>query len=104
MRVRRIVCLSRRRPQIESEVVVCQWADLALLELPAACLADGHRSRCALRAIFGRCLCCLLPLFVNRQLPCLHTNSRNVLLLRLMHHRNLWCRNERALGVYTGCR
>ena len=25
---------------------------------------------------FGRCLCCLLPLFVNRQLPCLHINSQ----------------------------
>ena len=36
---------------------------------------------------FGRCVCCLLPLFVNRQLPCLHTNSRNVLLLPPMHHR-----------------
>ena len=25
---------------------------------------------------FGWCLCCLLRLFVNRQVPCLHTNSR----------------------------
>ena len=25
---------------------------------------------------FGRCPCCLLPPFVNRQLPCLHTNSQ----------------------------
>ena len=48
---------------------------------------------------FGRCPCCLLPPFVNRQLPCLHTNSRNVLLLPLLHHRNLWCTKERALGV-----
>ena len=24
---------------------------------------------------FGRCLCCLLPLFVNKQLSCPHTNS-----------------------------
>ena len=24
---------------------------------------------------FGQGLCCLLPLFVNRQLPCPHTNS-----------------------------
>ena len=39
--------------------------------------------------LFGQCLWCLLPLFVNRQLPCLHTNSRNVLLLPPMHHRNL---------------
>ena len=30
----------------------------------------------------GRCLCFLLPLFVNRQLPCPHTNSRHVLLIR----------------------
>ena len=50
---------------------------------------------------FGRCPCCLRPPFVNRQLPCLHTNSRNVLLLPLMHHRNLWCAKERALGVQT---
>ena len=26
---------------------------------------------------FGRCMSCLLPLFVNRQLPSLHTNSRH---------------------------
>ena len=26
-------------------------------------------------SFFGQCLCCLLPLFVNRQPPCLHTNS-----------------------------
>ena len=51
---------------------------------------------------FGRCPGCLLPPFVNRQLPCLHTNSRNVLLLPLMHHRNLWCAKECALGVQTG--
>ena len=49
---------------------------------------------------FGRCVCCLLPLFVNRQLPCLHTNSRNVLLLSPMHHRNLWCTEGLALGVH----
>ena len=29
---------------------------------------------------FGQCLCCLLPIFANRQPPCLHTNSHNVLL------------------------
>ena len=28
---------------------------------------------------FGRCMCCLLPAFFNRQLPCLHTNSRHPL-------------------------
>ena len=32
---------------------------------------------------FGRCMCCLLPLFFNRQLPCLHTNSHHVLVLPL---------------------
>ena len=31
---------------------------------------------------FGRCLCCFVPLFVNRQVRCPHTNSRSVLLLR----------------------
>ena len=53
---------------------------------------------------FGQCVCCLLPLFVNRQLPCLHTNSRNVLLLPPMHHRNLWCAKRLALGVQSGCK
>ena len=40
---------------------------------------------------FGWRVCCLLPLFVNRQLLCLYTNSRNVLLLPQMQHKNLWC-------------
>ena len=40
---------------------------------------------------FGRCLCCFLPVFVNRQPPyLLHKNLRHVLLLRQMHHRNHW--------------
>ena len=34
---------------------------------------------------FGRCTCCLLPPFVKRQLPCLHKNSRNMLLLPPVH-------------------
>ena len=37
---------------------------------------------------FGRCMCCLLPLFFKRQLPCLHTNSRHGLLLPRMHHKS----------------
>ena len=37
--------------------------------------------------------------FVNRQLPCPHTNSLHGLQLSLMHHRNIWCAKERALGV-----
>ena len=52
---------------------------------------------------FGQCLCCLLPSVVNRQPLCPHTNSRNVLLLPPMHHRNLWCTKERALGAQSGC-
>ena len=48
---------------------------------------------------FGQGLCSLLPLFVNRQLPYPHTNSLHGLLLPLMHHRNVWCAKERALGV-----
>ena len=48
---------------------------------------------------FGGCLCHLLPLFVNRQPPCPHINSRNVLLHPLMHNRNLWCRKGRSGGV-----
>ena len=51
--------------------------------------------------LFGRCLCCLLPLFVNRQLPCLHTNSQNVLLPPLMQHRSLWCPQK---STVWGCR
>ena len=47
---------------------------------------------------WGLC-CCLLPLFVNRQLPCPHTNSLHGLLLPPMHHRNLWCAKERSGGV-----
>ena len=39
---------------------------------------------------FRRCLCCLLPLFFNGQLPCLHTNSRHALLLPGMHHKSRW--------------
>ena len=35
------------------------------------------------------CLCCLLAVFVNRQPPCSHTNSRHVLLHPRMHRNNL---------------
>ena len=52
---------------------------------------------------FRQCVCCLLPLFVNRQLLCLYTNSHNVLLLPPMHHKNLWCAKGLALGVHSGC-
>ena len=51
---------------------------------------------------FGQWLCCLLSPFVNGQLPCLHTNPCNILLLPPMHHRNLWCTKKRALSVQTG--
>ena len=40
------------------------------LEHGSACCTDDMFE---IFARFGRCLCCLLPLFVNRQLPCLHT-------------------------------
>ena len=39
---------------------------------------------------FGRCLCCSLPRFVDRQPPCLHINSPHVLLLPLMHRKSHW--------------
>ena len=42
--------------------------------------------------------CCLL--FVNRQLPCPHTG--NVLWVPPVHHGNLWCTKEHALGVQIG--
>ena len=48
---------------------------------------------------FGRCLCSLLPLFVNTQLPCLHTNSHHVLLLPPMHHKSFWCARARSAVV-----
>ena len=48
-------------------------------------------------------MCFLLPLFVDRQLPCLHTNSLHALLLPLMHHKSLWCAKGLALGVQSGC-
>ena len=52
---------------------------------------------------FGRFMCCLLPLFVNRQPPCLQRNSRHGLLLPLKHHRSLWCAKGLALGEHSGC-
>ena len=52
---------------------------------------------------FGRHVCFPLPLFVDRQLPCLHTNSLHALLLPLMHHKSLWCAKGLALGVQSGC-
>ena len=46
---------------------------------------------------FGRCLCCLLPLFVNGQL---HTNSLHGLLLPLMHHNDFWDVSKWLVGAY----
>ena len=72
------------------------------LEHPgSACCADAIFE---IFVRFGRCRCCLLPLFVTRQLPCPHTNSLHGLLLSRMHHRNLWCAKGLALGVQSGCR
>ena len=48
---------------------------------------------------FGRCLCCLLPLFVNRQLPCLHTNARHGLLLPRKHDKSVCRATALAMGV-----
>ena len=39
---------------------------------------------------FGQCLCRFLPVFVNRQPPCPHTNLRHLLLRPQRHHRNYW--------------
>ena len=38
----------------------------------SACCTDGMLE---IFVCFARCLCCLLPVFVNRQLPCPHTSS-----------------------------
>ena len=46
---------------------------------------------------FGRCLRCFLPVFVNRQPPCPHINSHQVLLRPQMHHRNHWFENALAV-------
>ena len=64
----------------------------------ACCTDDGFQ----IFVRFGRCLCCSLPHFVNRQLPCLFTNSHQVLLLPPMHHRSLWFAKEHALGLKLG--
>ena len=48
---------------------------------------------------FGRHVCFPLPLFVDRQLPCLHTTSHHAPLLPLMHHKSLWCVKGLALGA-----
>ena len=53
---------------------------------------------------FGQCLCCLLPPYVNRQLPSSHTNSLHGLLLPPMNYKNLWCGKGLALEVQSGCR
>ena len=47
---------------------------------------------------FGRCLCCLLPPFVNRQPPCPHTNSLYRLLLPPMYHKSLLVRKRARSG------
>ena len=72
------------------------------LEHPgSACYTDGMFE---LFVLFGRCLCCLLPDFVNRQSPCPCTNSCHVLLHPQMHRRSLWFAKEHAPGVKSGCR
>ena len=68
------------------------------LEHPgSACCIDGMFE---ILVRFGRRLCCLLPVFVNRQIPCPHTNSPYMLLLPQMHPKSLWCAKERALRVH----
>ena len=71
------------------------------LEHPASACCTDNMFGIFVR--FGRCMWCLLPRFVNRQLPCLHTTSHNVLLLPLMHPRNLWFAKGLALGLLSGC-
>ena len=69
--------------------------------LGSACCTDGMFE---IFVSFGRYLCCLLPDFVNRQSPCLCTNSRHVLLHPQMHRRSLWFAKEHAPGVKSGRR
>ena len=74
----------------------------AYLEHPgSACCTDDMLE---IFVHFGWCLCCLLPVFVNSQLPCLHTNFLPGLLFPPMHHKSLWCVKGLALGVQSGCR
>ena len=72
------------------------------VEHPGSACCTDHMFEIFVR--FGRCLCCLLPLFVNRQLPCLHTRSLQGLLLAPMHHKSLWCAKGLAVGEQSGCR
>ena len=67
----------------------------------SACCADNMFE---MFVHFGHCLCCLLPVFVNRHLPCLHTNSLHGLLLPALHHKSLWCAKGLALREHSGCR
>ena len=72
------------------------------LEHPrSACCSDGMFE---IFVPFGRCPCCFLPAFVNRQSPCPGTNSGHVLLHPQMHRRSLWFAREHVLRVQTGCR
>ena len=87
------------------EVGVCGYIRKALekgyLEHPgSACCTDDLFENFVR---FGRCRCCLLPLLVNRQLPCPHTNSHHGLLLPPMHHNSLGCAKGLALGEHSGC-
>ena len=66
----------------------------------SACCTDGMFD---IFVLLVRCLSCLLPVFVNRQPPCLHTNPRHVLLRPQVHHKSHWFGKECALVVHTGC-
>ena len=89
------------------EVGVCMWGIFgkplkrAIRNTGSACCADDMFE---IFVRFGRCLCCLLPLFVNRQPPCPHTNSFHGLLLPLMHHRNLGAQKGSLWGSTVGAR
>ena len=72
------------------------------LEYPGSACCTDNMFEIFVR--FGQCLCCLLPLFVNRQLPCPHTNLLHVLLHPLMHHKSLWCIKGLTPGMQSGCR
>ena len=63
----------------------------------SACCTDDMSE---ILVCFGHCLCCLLPVFVNRQLPCPHENSLHGLLPPPMHRKSLWCAKGLTLGEH----
>ena len=70
---------------VPTECPVGRALEKGYLEHPASACCTDDMFEIFVR--FGQGLCSLLPLFVNRQLPCPHTTSLHGLLLPRMHHK-----------------